>query len=574
MFEIGSAVAKIKADTSEFQKGVKEVGNGLNDLGGTVKKIGSVIATAFAVDKIIDFGKKASREAMEFEKAMVTLDIISERFGVSASKAKDTAKKLGDELRIGLASSAESLQNLLKSGLSLDQAENLMRRFTNEALTGKSASVSLADAVQNLSFAYATNNSALGNLSGISENWSNIVDRGTEIMSKWNGKANEGAGITQELADQIIEYEKQLKEQGKTLEKGNEEQAKYIGLLQLTNLTMGSAEAFTGTLADKQANYEQVTRKLNVAVGDFLNPTLARLVDIKTQLVKKILEVIEKFGTLNDSISQNYEWLTVLSTVLTVSVIPAIVSLGVQTLITATVGMAKLIASTVRFIVEGWKEIAMIMVKIVQLGIATGAIVLHTSVTIAQTVATGALTTATWLLNTALTVLTSPIFLVIAAIGALIAIGVLLYKNWEVIKEKASQLWKFITDGFWSLVGKIGEIGGYIFEKLKEPFEKAWNVIKDIVNKIKDALDFTKRHSPSVVDIVQKGVGLVNNAFDNLKVGISPIDTSKLAVAGVGAGSVNPIINIDLSGAYVGDEDVGEKIGDAIISKLQKNVRF
>ena len=40
-----------------------------------------------------------------------------------------------------------------------------MRRFTNEAITGKSSNISLgADAVKNLSFAYATGNSALGNM--------------------------------------------------------------------------------------------------------------------------------------------------------------------------------------------------------------------------------------------------------------------------------------------------------------------------------------------------------------------------------------------------------------------------
>ena len=74
------------------------------------------------------------------------------------------------------------------------------------------------------------------------------------------------------------------------------------------------------------------------------------------------------------------------------------------------------------------------------------------------------------------------------------------------------------------------------------------------------------------MDIVTRGVKLVNGALDNLTVGLNPIDTSKLAFAGSGINGMS--INVDLSGAYIGDDGIGEKIGDAIISKLQKNVRF
>ncbi len=54
------------------------------------------------------------------------------------------------------------------------------------------------------------------------------------------------------------------------------------------------------------------------------------------------------------------------------------------------------------------------------------------------------------LLSTAIAFLTSPIGLVVLAIGALIAVGVLLYRNWDTIKQKAQELWdkigSFITD--------------------------------------------------------------------------------------------------------------------------------
>lgn len=61
----------------------------------------------------------------------------------------------------------------------------------------------------------------------------------------------------------------------------------------------------------------------------------------------------------------------------------------------------------------------------------------------------------------------NPIGVVALAIGALIAIGVLLWKNWDTVKEKAMGLWNSIKDIF----GKIGDFVKGIFDGFR-------NVIK------------------------------------------------------------------------------------------------
>jgi hypothetical protein len=116
-----------------------------------------------------------------------------------------------------------------------------------------------------------------------------------------------------------------------------------------------------------------------------------------------------------------------------------------------------------------------------------------------------------------------------------------------------------------------------LFDELTAPFRRAWDTIQDIVNKIKNALDFTKRHSPSVLDIVRSGVGQVNKALEGLTV--SPALNPKLAFAGVTQGNTGiNNITISLAGAYITDfsqaTDLGERIGDSIIKKLQMNVKF
>lgn len=74
----------------------------------------------------------------------------------------------------------------------------------------------------------------------------------------------------------------------------------------------------------------------------------------------------------------------------------------------------------------------------------------------ASVIATGAMTAAQWLLNAALSA--NPIGLVVVAIIGLIAVGVLLWKNWDTIKEKALLLWEKMQQVFRAISDFIGEM--------------------------------------------------------------------------------------------------------------------
>lgn len=73
----------------------------------------------------------------------------------------------------------------------------------------------------------------------------------------------------------------------------------------------------------------------------------------------------------------------------------------------------------------------------------------------------------------------SPIFLIAAAIGALIAIGIYLWQNWEEIGQKASEIWTGIKEFFSELWTSIGESWTEFWTGIAEFFTELWSSITE-----------------------------------------------------------------------------------------------
>ena len=74
--------------------------------------------------------------------------------------------------------------------------------------------------------------------------------------------------------------------------------------------------------------------------------------------------------------------------------------------------------------------------------------------------------------------LAGPIGIVIAVIAALVAIGILLYKNWDKIKAKAIEIKDIVVQKFTELKDKVATI----FEAVKSVAQTIWNGIKTVIN--------------------------------------------------------------------------------------------
>lgn len=221
------------------------------------------------------------------------------------------------------------------------------------------------------------------------------------------------------------------------------------------------------------------------------------------------------------------------------------------------------------FALQGWSMVASFVAQAWNAGVATVAMWAHNAAALAATIATGAMTAATWLLNAAILVLTSPITLVILAIVALIAIGVLLYKNWDTIKEKAGEVGAWIVSKWGEIKGAVvkyiedlitsaSEWGQHMMQNLADGIsrgiEKVKETVEGVKNWIKDKLGFSyNKYMPSEVwgqhmlenfaNGIQKSKDLLNSQLSS----VIAMNTDGLTAAAGASHQVNQTINAQIN---------------------------
>lgn len=134
-------------------------------------------------------------------------------------------------------------------------------------------------------------------------------------------------------------------------------------------------------------------------------------------------------------------------------------------------------------------------------GASTAATIAQTAAQGAWNIAAGIGSTVTMALGAAIKFLTGPIGLVILAITALIAAGVWLYNNWDLVKERAAQLGIFLS-GVWT---NIKTAVSNLISGIKETFLNGFNALVGIV----------KAPINAVIGIINGAIGGINSVgFD------------------------------------------------------------
>ena len=135
------------------------------------------------------------------------------------------------------------------------------------------------------------------------------------------------------------------------------------------------------------------------------------------------------------------------------------------------------------FIKEHWAVfepiLAGVAAAIVTYKLIALAMGLWTKATGLWTTITGIATGVATAFSAAIAFITSPIGLVVIAIGAAIAIGVALYRNWDTVSRKATELWSAIKTKF-----------NQIKEAISGPINAARDAVRNAIDRIKGFFNF------------------------------------------------------------------------------------
>lgn len=192
-----------------------------------------------------------------------------------------------------------------------------------------------------------------------------------------------------------------------------------------------------------------------------------------------------------------------------------------------------------------------------------------------QTAATGAATAAQTGLNAAMSA--NPIGAVILLIEGAIAVGVLLYKNWDTVKAKAGEVWNSIKTAFGgirdSITGAFSaakeKVAGF-FSWLDQKIESVpilgsiYKGGKNAVSWIADHLDGNAMGTPywrgGLTRVNERGGEIMNLPSGTQ---IIPHDVSVKA-----AGGRSVTVNVNIQGNVIGNREYTEQVGEYVGRKV------
>lgn len=447
--EINKSKSEIEALKEKTSKAGESIKKAFKDMGNAVKD-------GFA--KGLEVGKKAlaglsvafglvTKGTEEYRNNQAKLLTAFDTAGASAEAAKNT---YNDLYRV-----------LGESDTAVEAANHLAQMTTNQKELSEWTNIcqgiyaTFGDSLPIEGLTEAANETAkVGTVTGSladALNWAGISeDAFNESLAKCNTEAERERLIRETLNGLYDEASTKFAENNEQIMKQRDAQAS----LQANLAKVGEALTPLLTLFTQFAN-EALALVLPYITS--LAETYVPMLQAGFEKIPEVVaSIVEKINEFKSGLEEAQQWMKDNETALQLMAI----AIGTVT--------AALIAYNAPALIKKGLDIA----QTVQLYALIAAEYAHAA---ASAVATGATTA----FGAAMAFLTSPVTLVIAAIGAAIAIGVLLYKNWDTITAAASKLWNGISSTF-------SKIKSTISEKING----AKDAVKGAIDKIKGFFDF------------------------------------------------------------------------------------
>jgi len=215
-------------------------------------KFGVTVGIAIvAVKELVSIIKDSVSAYNEYETAMRGLQSVSASFGQSQDEAREAAMSLASDGLISISTAATGLKNLMSAGLGLDKSIELMKAYKDEAAYGRALTISYDQAVGNLAESFKTENSMIGNLSGQTENYNLILDKGAAMLGKTTAELTETERV----------------------------QAKYLGTLEVAKKNITDTTTYSNTYQGSLSKLKATIKEIYIQIGSYFQPILKSLTD-------------------------------------------------------------------------------------------------------------------------------------------------------------------------------------------------------------------------------------------------------------------------------------------------------
>ena len=551
-----SEIARQTADSTRSSTGFAD---SLNKLGGATTTVGTALLGISA--PITGIGIASTKSAMTFEDSMAKVMTIADQTEVSYDDMKTAIMKLSDQTGISSNEIADNVYNAISAGQKTGDAVNFVSKSTKLAKAGFADAGSALDILTTILNAYGLEAGEVGKVSDMLIQTQNKGKVTVGELSSAMGKVIPTANANNVALDQLCSgyaimtangvacaesttyMNSMLNELGKSGTKVSDiikdktgmsfaecmksgmslgdvlkildDSAKEDGLA-FTDL-WGSAEAGKAgliLLGNEGKEFNSMLGEMQDSTG--ATETAFKTLDTTSYTIQKALNEVKNSGiqlggvllqtlapvitNVCDAISKACEWFnnlddTTKKIIFAVSGVITVLGLGLVAFGKLAVGISSLITafSTIKTVVEG--------------------------------------------LGTAFTAFNPTVLIVIGVITALIAIGVLLYQNWDVIKEKLSEFaenwkagWQMIKDFFTNVISaittfltdsweNIKAVTTAVFTAISNFFISIWETIKSVIttaiNGIKNGISNTFNEIRNFITAVMNTIKSIINAVWN-----------------------------------------------------------
>lgn len=267
----GSVAVDLVLNTGAFNNQVKNsTKSAENAFTSSFKTIGAVIATAFAVDKVIDFGKAAVKAASDAQAAWTGLNSIVEGTGNNFDVAHSFLTKFTQDGLVGIEDAATAYKNLLSRGYDTSQIEGVMTALKDSAAFGRQSSYELSEAIVSA----------------------------TEGLKNENSILVDNAGVTKNVAKMWDEYARSIGTTANNLTQAQKIQAEVNGILTETKFQTGDAATYTKTFAGQVQILKGAFSSMQIAIGKVVAPIVGLFIPAITAAINTVTAFFTRVQSL------------------------------------------------------------------------------------------------------------------------------------------------------------------------------------------------------------------------------------------------------------------------------------